>query len=68
MTTSSALGEALQALAEDRWEEAASAFAAAGNVPEALDGMGRALWWLSDIAGAVEAWERSYSAGMLGEG
>lgn len=27
-----------------------------------LDGLARARWWLSDIPGAVEAWERAYTA------
>jgi hypothetical protein len=28
----------------------------------ALDGLARARWWLSDIPGAIEAWERAYTA------
>ena len=28
----------------------------------ALDGLAQARWWSSDISGAVEAWERAYSA------
>lgn len=50
-----------RALAEGGWEEAADRFGAAGDGAEALDGLARARWWLSDIAGAVEAWERAYA-------
>ena len=28
----------------------------------ALDGLARARWWLSDIPGAIEAWERAFIA------
>ena len=28
----------------------------------AFDGLARARWWLSDIPGAIEAWERAYTA------
>ena len=28
----------------------------------ALDGLARARWWLSDIPGAIEAWERALAA------
>ncbi|HSO51512.1 MAG TPA: LuxR family transcriptional regulator, partial [Actinomycetes bacterium] len=28
----------------------------------ALDGLAWARWWLSDVLGAVEAWERAYTA------
>jgi DNA-binding CsgD family transcriptional regulator len=29
--------------------------------PGALDGLARSRWWLSDVDGAVEAWERAYA-------
>src|SRR5207247_5707492 len=29
--------------------------------PDALDGLGRALWWLSDVDGAIDAWELAYA-------
>ena len=28
----------------------------------AFDGLAQARWWLSDISGAIEAWERAYSS------
>jgi DNA-binding CsgD family transcriptional regulator len=53
------------ALAAAGWEAARAAFEAelAGQeTAAALDGLARARWWLSDIPGAVEAWERAYTA------
>lgn len=55
-----------RALATGDWEGARTAFEAAlqagGDVdPEALDGLGRALWWLRDVEGAVASRERAYS-------
>jgi hypothetical protein len=53
------------ALRAANWEEARAAFEAelAGQeTAAALDGLARARWWLSDIPGAVEAWERAYTA------
>lgn len=48
-------------MAEARWEEAGNLLAAAGDGPEALEDLARARWWLSDIPGAVEAWEGAYA-------
>ncbi len=52
------------ALRSAQWNEARAAFeaeAATGETTTALDGLGQARWWLSDIPGAVEAWERAYT-------
>lgn len=61
MRAESALDQGRRALAEARWEEAAAFFGAAADGPEALDGLGRARWWVSDIPGALGAWEAAYS-------
>jgi DNA-binding NarL/FixJ family response regulator len=53
------------ALRAAQWAAARAAFEAdlVGNeTAAALDGLARARWWLSDIPGAIEAWERSYTA------
>jgi DNA-binding CsgD family transcriptional regulator len=61
-----------QALASGDWQGALAAFDAAldagGDIdPDALDGRGRALWWLRDAEGAVASRERAY-AGFRREG
>jgi DNA-binding CsgD family transcriptional regulator len=53
-----------RALAAGDWEEARLAFGAALAETEsaaALDGLGRALWWLGDVQGALEHRERAYA-------
>jgi tetratricopeptide (TPR) repeat protein len=53
------------ALRAAQWAAARAAFEAdlAGNeTAAAFDGLARARWWLSDIPGAIEAWERAYTA------
>ena len=53
-----------EALSAGDWEAARDAFAsavAAGPSPEALDGLGRTLWWLGDVDGAIEHRERAYA-------
>jgi hypothetical protein len=53
------------ALRAAEWKAARAAFEAElvrQETAAALDGMARARWWLSDIPGAVEAWERAYTA------
>jgi DNA-binding CsgD family transcriptional regulator len=60
----SALAEGYEALASGDWAAARSAFEAALAVeefPEALDGLGRALWWLREERDAVVARERAYA-------
>jgi ATP/maltotriose-dependent transcriptional regulator MalT len=59
-----ALARGFEALAAGEWSSARDAFRAALDVtdaPEALDGLGRALWWLRDERGAVVHRERAYA-------
>ena len=59
-----ATAEGYEALATGDWEGAKAAFrraVAAADSPEALDGLGRALWWLRDAEGAVVHRERAYA-------
>jgi DNA-binding CsgD family transcriptional regulator len=54
-----------EALAQGDWESARDAFAAAVDLspdPEASDGLGRTLWWLGDVDGAIDHRERAYAA------
>jgi len=73
VTTASAetsLAAGYEALANGDWEGARSAFEMAldvGETPEALDGLGRALWWLREERDAVVQRERAY-AGFRQEG
>jgi ATP/maltotriose-dependent transcriptional regulator MalT len=57
--------EAGRAAAEDgRWEEARAAFAASAAVDEsadALDGLGRACWWLGDVRSAIRHRGRAFT-------
>lgn len=58
------LGDGLTALVAGEWEDARRAFedvVAVSDDPEALDGLGRALWWLRDPRGAVVHRERAYA-------
>jgi hypothetical protein len=53
-----------EALASGDWEAARATFESAlqaEDSPEALDGLGRALWWLRDTEQAVVHRERAYS-------
>jgi DNA-binding NarL/FixJ family response regulator len=53
-----------EALASGDWETARAAFESAlhaEELPDALDGIGRALWWLRDSERAVVYRERAYS-------
>jgi DNA-binding CsgD family transcriptional regulator len=52
------------ALTAGDWEGAREAFAAAVDESpssQALDGLGRTLWWLGDVDGAIEHRERAYA-------
>ncbi len=54
-----------EALAAGDWERARDAFAGAVDEhpsPQALDGLGRTLWWLGDVDGAIEYRERAYAS------
>jgi DNA-binding CsgD family transcriptional regulator len=58
------LGEGYEALAGGDWAAARDAFRAALTIaesPEALDGLGRALWWLREERDAVVCRERAYA-------
>src|SRR5712691_4074068 len=60
----SGVADGYEALASGDWAAARSAFEAALAVeefPEALDGLGRALWWLRESEQAVVLRERAYS-------
>lgn len=53
-----------EALASADWAGARAAFESTLEVaesPEALDGLGRALWWLRDTRGAIVQRERAYA-------
>jgi DNA-binding CsgD family transcriptional regulator len=53
------------ALRAAQWAAARAAFEAElahQETAAVLDGLARARWWLSDLPGAVEAWERAYTA------
>jgi DNA-binding NarL/FixJ family response regulator len=59
------LQEAARALAAGDWEAARSGFQAALEErpsPEAHEGLGRALWWLQDLDGAILHVEQAYAA------
>ena len=54
-----------EALASGDWSSARDAFTAAvelGPDPEASDGLGRTLWWLGDVDGAIDHRERAYAS------
>lgn len=62
--TSPDLAAAEEALASGDWERARVGFEAAlaeGETPETHDGLGRALWWLGDVDGAIANRERAYA-------
>jgi DNA-binding NarL/FixJ family response regulator len=64
MTDLEPLATGHAALEAGRWEEARAAFAAAlaeEETPEALDGMGTALWWLGETRAGVAHTERAYA-------
>src|SRR4029450_5816772 len=57
--------EGWYALRAADWKQARAAFEAepASEEPAAaFDGLARAVWWMSDITGAVAAWERAYAS------
>ena len=58
------LARAYEALATGNWSGARDSFLDAidrTDSPEALDGLGRALWWLRDERGAIVHRERAYA-------
>jgi DNA-binding CsgD family transcriptional regulator len=63
MVASSLLEVGARALAAGAWAEAIDAFEAACREqpsPEALDGLGRALWWSKRITEGIHARQRAY--------
>lgn len=59
-----ALARGHEALAAGNWDDARDAFQEALDLtdsPEALDGLGRALWWLREERAAVVHRERAYA-------
>jgi DNA-binding CsgD family transcriptional regulator len=53
------------ALRRADWSAARSTFeheVGAAETAAAFSGLAQARWWMSDVAGAVEAWERAYTA------
>lgn len=53
-----------RALARGEWAAAREAFRSAWSAeesPDALDGLGRALWWLNDPAGALDLRARAFA-------
>ncbi len=64
VTAETSLAEGYEALASGDWQGARHAFAEAAesaDTPEALDGLGRALWWLREEREAVVQRERAYA-------
>ncbi|HET9901444.1 MAG TPA: helix-turn-helix transcriptional regulator, partial [Actinomycetes bacterium] len=65
VTTEDYAAAAVAALADGRWGDARDAFAAvldAHVTPEALEGMGEALWWIGDPQGCVDYRTRAFTA------
>jgi len=59
------LAEGQEALRSARWVEARDAFEASladSASPEAMDGLGRALWWMGETGEALATRARAYSA------
>jgi DNA-binding CsgD family transcriptional regulator/tetratricopeptide (TPR) repeat protein len=64
-TTENLVSRGHEALASGDWDSARDAFTAAverGPDPEASDGLGRTLWWLGDVDGAIDHRERAYAS------
>jgi DNA-binding NarL/FixJ family response regulator len=52
------------ALRSGEWVTAKAAFEAEieeAEAPALMDGLARTRWWLSDVDGAIEGWERAYA-------
>jgi ATP/maltotriose-dependent transcriptional regulator MalT len=64
MSAAQAIADGHAALEAGRWAQARAAFEAAlaeRETPEALDGMGSALWWLGETRASVAYRERAYA-------
>ncbi len=58
-------GEGWRALDAGDWSEALAAFErdlTASETAASLDGLARSRWWLADVPGAIDAWERAFAA------
>jgi len=65
MRLSEQASSGLISLEEGDWASAKRAFEDAlegDESPEVLDGLGRSLWWLKDVRGAIELRTRAYAA------
>ena len=61
------LADGYAALGGARWAEARAAFEAGGDAPDALEGLGLALWFEGDVAEGIATRERAFE-GYVGEG
>ena len=64
MASRDPLGPGRDALAAGDWALAKESFAEAAREsgsPDAVDGLGRALWWLKDVRAAIETRTRAHS-------
>jgi DNA-binding NarL/FixJ family response regulator len=64
MASRDPLGPGRDALAAGDWAVAKESFAEAATEsgsPDAVDGLGRALWWLKDVRAAIETRTRAHS-------
>ena len=61
-TATDPLAEARAALQRADWGLARARFEAAGDAPEALEGLARAAWWQGDEHATIAARERAYRA------
>lgn len=64
MAIAEALNEAAAALGRQDWDAARALYAdalAAEETPEALEGFAVAVWWLDDVAAAIDARERAFA-------
>ena len=58
-------GDGWEWLRAGEWGQARAAFETAlanGETSAVLDGLARSRWWLGDVPGAIDAWERAYAA------
>ena len=63
VATRERIGPGWEALDSGDWATAKAAFESADDdSPEVLDGLGRALWWLKDVRGAIEIRTRAFAA------
>src|SRR5918999_3864583 len=65
MRLSQQVSSGLNALEAGDWASAKDVFEEAlerDDAPEVLDGLGRSLWWLRDVRGAIEYRTRAYTA------